>query len=395
MKEDSVTAFEDELREGLRRVKPVNAHSHHFSGEDYRGMDLMGVLRGSYCQWMDDADHFAADMEGYLRRNECNSYFRWLFAALEHLYGLPLTPESADEISARIRQAHSDPGKHIRILKEECNYERVLLDCYRSPGSDHGHPELFAPVLRCNMFAVCSNKEQSDHNGNNPFRFFGRDFKDFGEYLEEIRLAVRRYPAVKFAIAYDRGNRIRNFQKERAQKAFMDPNPSPGQQRDYYEYMVYAVCRMAGEAGIPVQFHTGLGRLRQTAPMYLRRLIEALPETRFDLFHGGFPWTDDMLGLLHNMKNVWVNLCWMPIVSFSASVRFLREALEVADAHRILWGCDTWTSEESYGAMLATLHCLAKALAGMVRDGAISKACARYAAERIWRGNGLELYRLE
>ena len=78
----NLKAFKQELEEQLKRTKSVNAHSHHYSTEQYRGMDLLGVLKGSYCQWMDPADHFERDPEGYLRKNECNSYFRWLSAAL-------------------------------------------------------------------------------------------------------------------------------------------------------------------------------------------------------------------------------------------------------------------------------------------------------------------------
>lgn len=62
---------------------------------------------------------------------------------------------------------------------------------------------------------------------------------------------------------------------------------------------------------------------------------------------------DDLLGLLHSYSNVYADLCWLPLISTSAAKRFLREALEIGGSNRILWGCDTWTSEESYGAVLA------------------------------------------
>ena len=63
--------------------------------------------------------------------------------------------------------------------------------------------------------------------------------------------------------------------------------------------------------------------------------------------HSYCNWMDDLLGLLHSYSNVYADLCWLPLISTSAAERFLREALEIGGSNRILWGCDTWTSEES------------------------------------------------
>ena len=56
------------------------------------------------------------------------------------------------------------------------------------------------------------------------------------------------------------------------------------------------------------------------------------------------------------------------------------------------WGCDTWMSEDAYGALLAMEHALAKALAIMIEDGAFDFDYAVYIAERILRQNALELF---
>ena len=37
----------------------------------------------------------------------------------------------------------------------------------------------------------------------------------------------------------------------------------------------------------------------------------------------------------------------------------LHELIERATLDRIFWGCDTWTAEESFGALLAFRHVLA------------------------------------
>jgi len=386
--------MKQQIIEHLKTLRPVNSHSHHLSAAEYAGMTLPGILNHSYCQWMDTTPTTAAQAKAYLARNGCNNYVRWLQAAIEELYGLPFTAENFDELSRRVAHAHRDPAWQICILEERCGYERIMLDRYSQPGDDLGLRRLFEPVLRCNMFAVCVRPGEKDHNGNDPFAFLGRAFDDFDEYLQTIREYMTPFKAIKFAVAYDWDNDLRRFNKANAQQAFRDGLALQRHRKDYYDYMIFRLCEFAGELGIPVQIHTGLGNLNKSAPIYLRELIAALPGVKFDIFHGGFPWTDDMLALLHKYNNVWADLCWLPLVNLSMARRFVREALEVCGAHRMLWGCDTWTSEESYGALLAGQDAIATALSAMCEDGSITKDYAMYLAGRIWRENGMELYGL-
>jgi len=386
--------IKQQIIEYLKTVKPVNSHSHHLSAAEHVGMTLPGVLNNSYCRWMDTTPNTAAQAETYVLRNGCNTYVRWLRAGIEELYGLPFTAANFDELSRRVEQAHRDPSWPIRILEERCGYERILLDRYQRPGDDLGRRQLFEPVLRCNMFAVCVKPGEADHNGNDAFAFLGREFTDFDEYLLAIFEYMKPFKAIKFAVAYDGDNDIRRFDHSKAQAAFREPSAASPYRKDYYDYMIFRLCEMAGELGIPVQIHTGLGRMDKSAPLYLRELIAALPGVKFDLFHGGFPWTDDTLALLHNFPNTWADLCWLPLVNTSVARRFVREALDVCGAHRMLWGCDTWTSEESYGALLAGREVIASALADLCAEGAIDETYALYLAKRIWRDNGMELYGL-
>lgn len=76
------------------------------------------------------------------------------------------------------------------------------------------------------------------------------------------------------------------------------------------------------------------------------------PDTKFVLFHCSFPWADDVTGLLHAYRNVYCDLCWLPILSPSAAEYTLHQLIEIGTSDKICWGCDTWTSEESYGARI-------------------------------------------
>jgi predicted TIM-barrel fold metal-dependent hydrolase len=119
------------------------------------------------------------------------------------------------------------------------------------------------------------------------------------------------------------------------------------------------------------------------------------PEVRFVLFHGGYPWIDDLLALVHNYPNVYADLCWLPIISPSAAERALHELVEVGTADKLMWGCDTWSSEESYGALLAFRHTLAKVLSSKIEDGYFSLEDAKAISVRVMRGNAAELFGFE
>lgn len=111
--------------------------------------------------------------------------------------------------------------------------------------------------------------------------------------------------------------------------------------------------------------------------------------------HSYCNWMDDLLGLLHSYSNVYADLCWLLLISTSAAKRFLREALEIGGSNRILWGCDTWTSEESYGAVLAFRRVVSEVLSEMCQEGYLSCEEACYTAGQIWRGNALKLFGFE
>ena len=386
--------MKQQIIDHLKTIKPVSSHSHHLSAAEYVGMSLAGVFDNSYCRWMDATPRTAAEAENYRVKNGCNNYARWLFKAIEGLYGLPFSGANFDELSRRVAAAHADPAWQLRILEERCGYERIMLDAYWKPGDDLGLRRLFEPVLRCNMFAVCVRPGQTDHNGNDPFAFLGRQFDDFDDYLDAIRELMTPFKAIKFAVAYDGDNDIRHFDKPKARQAFHNPSAASPHRKDFYDYMIFRLCEFAGELGIPVQIHTGMGNLNKSAPLFLKELIAALPRVTFDLFHCGVPWTADLLALMHNYPNVYADLCWLPLISTTIARRFIREALEVGNAHRIVWGCNTWTSEESYGALLAGQETIAAALSDMHDDGAISQNDATYIAGRIWRENGMALYGL-
>ncbi len=401
----SVETIAAQLDEYLSTCPVTNTHCHHLRDGEFEEMSLFKLVSRSYVNWIMDAftEDGPAAREHFLAKHRCNSYATWLIRAVETLYpvGRPLSLETWDAYDAAIREAYRDPQHHLRLLQQRCGYRAVILDKYDDPGADNGHPELFKPTLRCDPFFSGYDAALRSHDGVSPYDTITHTpGMALAEYVAQLKNHIaymrreRGVIALKIGMAYERPLDFINRDAGRASRAFLNPAATAEEIRDFQDYVMYTLAGFAAEMDLPVQIHTGLGQLKGTHAMALCALIEQNPGVRFDLFHGSYPWTDDILALAHNFNRVYVDLCWLPIISTSRAIRFIKEALEVTDAGRILWGCDTWTSEESYGALLAGRYCVSRALAEMVTEGRFDLAYAKMLGENILDRNARQLFRI-
>lgn len=394
------TSVYNSLLERIREIPIVNTHSHHLPDELLISAGLKDILSNSYVNWMSPPPDFynLNACEEYINKNCSNTYFRWLFKAFEDLYGIKLSKDNFKELDRKIKEAYADNEHHIRILKENCRFEKIVNERQPNPGSNLGRPELFFPSFRCDSFFSAYLKDKPDPNNFFAYSLFSKqEINDITDFLSEVKNAIANKKAegcvaLKVAIAYERPMSFKKTNLLKAQRALNNPQASDEEIIAFGDAVMHTIADTAAELGIPVQIHTGMGQLRDTRPIMLLDFIEAHPDTKFHLLHGGFPWFDDTYALLHNYKNVWSDTCWIPYLSTTAAVDYYIKALEVSDTHRMTWGCDTWMSEDAYGALLAMEHALAKALAIMIEDGAFDFDYAVYIAERILRQNALELF---
>jgi len=107
--------------------------------------------------------------------------------------------------------------------------------------------------------------------------------------------------------------------------------------------------------------------------------------------HGSYPWTSDIAGLTHAYPNVWADLCWLPLISPTAAQSLMHELIDVCNADRLVWGCDTWTSEESYGARLAFLEVLSQVLYERIEKGMMCERDAIRYAKGIMHDNAASM----
>lgn len=394
------------LHDYIDSLPILSTHEHHYAsyppGEGRRGLEYL--FHHAYVGKQGAPLARKADRRRFLDLMGGRSYFVWYEKALDDLFdfGGEITERNWDSINDKIDAALATPGFHDDVWANKCRYTRAIQDSYWDPGSDNGRPDLYAPAFRVNSFLFGSCLEAEDHNLNNAQSLYGR-CESLDEYLAMIERVIAEKKAngcvaLKSALAYDRSLDFKPRGKRTAEKVFGKPpsNVAPDELNAFGDFIFDHICELAAKYELPFQNHTGLGRLYGSNPMNLIPMIEKHPGTRFVLFHGGYPWVEEVAALSHNYANVYVDLCWLPIISTSAAARALHSLIEAGrDSTRVTWGGDCWIITESYGGSLAMRHVLKKALSEKLADGYLTEHRARRFAERILSENAKCLYGLD
>lgn len=391
----------ERLRGTMESMSSVSCHCHHLPDAEQHFNNLDAIIARSYVEWS-KVPHGpgAQERAAFLDLVRHKSYFVWLERSLVKLYGLDARIDSGnwDELSRRIAAAYSDPEWHVKLLTERCRFRAVVLDAYWSPGNDDGHPSLFKPSFRIDGFLDAWAPEKANQDGTSFLSLYGKHIGELDELVEFLRESVfamkkRGVVALKSAIAYERGLKFRNVDARVAAAAIRKgEGAEPAEVEAFQSYVFFAACSVAAEAGLPFQIHTGLGQLRKTRALGLVDAIETHPETKFVLFHGSYPWTDDIAALVHNFANVYPDFCWLPLISTSRAVAFVKEIVELGTTDKLTWGCDAHHGEESYAALLAARHTLAKAFSELVAEDWMDEEEASDYCVRILDRNPRNLY---
>jgi hypothetical protein len=432
-----------ELYQHMAGQAVINTHAHHLPDSKFAPYDLDILLRNSYVNWCGVSfDSTPESRAHFLERVRYQAYFVWLQKSLQELYGFsePLSAANWERISEQIRQTHQTPGRQIRLLSEHCAYRKIVQDAYWDPGSDNGYPALFTPSFRINAFHFGYGPWTTDMDGSSPYTLYPHPFiTELDEYLNWVREKIlakkaQGCVALKLPIAYDRGLDFAVVSYNQAQAAFgrlaaaflkasnkpqpagptnstasivsnvpvqpsSEPAPVPGVTaadiKAFQDFLFFQICRNAAELDLPVQIHTGMGQGRRTNALWLQEVIQGNPQTRFVLLHGSYPWIEDIPALVRLYPNVFADLCWLPLGSTRAGKFLLHELIENATSDKVMWGCDTWTAEESYGALLSLRFVLSSVLAEKVNDGYLMAQDAQQIIDNILYRNPAEFFRLK
>jgi predicted TIM-barrel fold metal-dependent hydrolase len=162
--------------------------------------------------------------------------------------------------------------------------------------------------------------------------------------------------------------------------------------------MFHHLVRLIDAHQIPFQIHTGLlagnaGVIENTKPTLLTNLFYLYPRVKFDLFHIGYPYHQEMAVLGKLFPNVYPDFCWSHIVSPAGSRQVLDEYLETIPVNKILgFGGDYRYPELSYAHAKIARRNVARVLAGKVEDGLFTEEQALEVARMLLRENAVQVF---
>jgi len=172
----------------------------------------------------------------------------------------------------------------------------------------------------------------------------GRTATSLDEYAaacREIFAAHKKIGAVTFKdqSAYMRSLAYSNPARAEAEAIFNRMIADPRYCAEYNpysnplsDYLMHEFMRAARDLDLPVQIHTGhMAGIRndvaRTNAAGLRSLVEMHRDVRFDLFHGNWPYSGDLLFLVKNYPNVAMDMCWVHIIDPLYSRDLLMQAV--------------------------------------------------------------------
>lgn len=336
----------------------------------------------------------------YWERIRWTSYSRSVHLTLKRFYNADdLSVRNCAELSAQIRAANTT-GIYRRVLRDACRIRTVLANHW-PPAK---HPDgLLTPVLPLLNEDKMTGWEDLAHPLFDP----DARVATLDDYLEAIRRYIVRGKqagavAFKWIVRPDLPP-----DRQQAEQTFAEIKQSGGRRVPWSQDMDLTPLtsfvadwgiRIATEQGLVIAVHTGYWRdFRKLNPADLIPVLRRHPETRFDVFHVGYPYVREALMLAKGFPHVWLNFCWTHILSQHFARAALDEALDLLPVNKVLaFGGDYGTEalEKIYGHLIMAREDVAAVLAGRVDRGGMSTDEALRIARRWFWDNPKELYRL-
>jgi len=286
------------------------------------------------------------------------------------------------------------------VITRRANIELKLIDPYWARLQFARAYKFSVPVL--NVTPIISGSHRGRFSDADSLYLFaerrGMKVDSIDDYLAAVEKlfteAVAADACLKSTQAYQRTLRYEEVPRERAAAGFgkTEAEITPAEQKDFEDFMFHQIVKLSAKYELPFQIHTGHGRLQGSSPMLLLDVIGANPNTKFVLFHGGFPWVRESAAIAMRHGNVWLDSVWLPTLSYTMARGAYQEWLEVMPSDRIMWGADTVQAEGIYAATEFTRQCLAEALAEKVERGELREEHANQIGRQILRDNALKLF---
>ena len=338
-----------------------------------------------------------------------NTAYTWsVLLTVQKLFGIDdLNSSTVEVLSEKIRHSYDNKADWFnKVLRDKCKIQYVVLD---RDDRTYGDPEMFRYVKRFDNFINIDSWGEI----KSLSKVYGVDIKSVDDLTITLNIAFDKalkecIVAVKTALAYNRTLFYEEVEKEKAEAVFNQLKTLGGkvtlpfaEAKYLQDYMMHRLLELAGKSDMPVQVHTGLhagegNRIENANPVLLTNLFLKYPDVKFILFHGAYPYGGELSVLAKNFRNVYIDLCWLYIISPSYCERYLNEWLETVPVNKIMaFGGDFKNVEGVYGHQLIARQVIANVLIEKVQGGYLSESEAMRIAQWILHDNAINVLSLE
>jgi predicted TIM-barrel fold metal-dependent hydrolase len=424
-----------EIRRHIEKIRVIDTHE-HLPPEEERVNEEVDVLATFY-QYYASADLISAGMpedefvkiwdtsmslgerwelfEPWWERTRNTGYARALETAARGLYGVDgISRDTYEVLSKKIRERNKK-GLYAWVLKEKSGIDVSILDT----GVYDVDRSLFTPVLEFNEVLRARDRTSVEALG----RSMGGPIHTLNDLCNAVRARFDRLQdsvvGVKIPTAYNRPLLFEKTSFSEAEEAFNEiyrmrlfkrlEVPPKGDKRvpadvgaekllPLQDYLVHLIVQEAERRRLPIQIHTGLQEgneniVTHSKPTHLVNLFMEYRDARFDIFHGGWPYSSELGALAKNFPNVYIDMCWMHIISDTRARSALSEWLDEVPANKIMgFGGDYAFIEGVYGHAVIAKENITRVLSSKVDDGAYSLDKAKKYAGWLLRDNPMRLF---
>jgi hypothetical protein len=371
-------------------------------------------------------------VEPYWNKASNTGYFASIKMSIRDLYGIEEINENTIQALAEKMRLANKKGLYRWVLKDKAKIDLSIVDndYWDNKGAYHFYvdvdPEFFAPVVKLENFIFVRSREDI----KSLSQMHGIPIHSLKELEAALQLTIEKLRGkivgLKIGLAYYRSLSFEKVTFNEAEKVFnkilssktfsvfgdVSGTGGPGNfQRDdqlsieegkaLQDYMVHRILQLAGKHSLPVQIHTGLqdgnfNLISNSNPVLLTNLFMEYYDVVFDVFHGSYPYTKELTTLVKNFPNVYLDMCWLHIISPAAAREALADWLDSVPASKIIgFGGDyaQYCIEGAYGHSKIARNNISRVLRNKVDDGTFSEKEAKRLAQLLLRENALRVFR--
>ncbi|MBT3271989.1 MAG: amidohydrolase family protein [Spirochaetales bacterium] len=414
------------LREFIDQSKMVDTHEHLNSAkqytenppdvlqelfENYIGSDLRvaGASQDAIEKLVQPGEssiskRFQAISQAW-QHCQFTGYGKAVLGVAKEVFGLDeLTPKSLEAAEESRRQQSKRPSR-LDILRDTANLDHVQIDSFSWKLSrDPEDPAFFRYDLSWADFS----------NGNLNLEELAADtgiiilnsaslreaFESIFARNADIAIAVKSQHAYERTLDWAE---VEDQECDRIlSKLARSEKLSDKEKIILGNWSIHEGARLCSEHDLTFKLHvgyhagTGYSNLKNTEASNLCRLLAQHPETRFDLFHIGYPFQNEVAAIAKHYPNVYVDFCWAWAIDPYSTSDFLRRMIHAVPDNRLfIFGGDTGWPNSSAAYAKQARRWIGSTLQREIDDGFLTENQAIELAERYMLKNQRDCFRLD